>query len=247
MTGPKGANVVRLYFQKWNERKMNDAIDLFTDDCTYEDTLYPEKFVGKDQLRFHLLRVADALPASFAFVVDAVSEGEGEFVGVQWHVENDGKPLPFTRGSSMYTLDPTRTKIKSGFDVPEPTVKSGSFSLGVSTSNGGVWSLRSTLYCGQTIVVTPSPLLIHAPQCAASLCVQILSVVSKLLDSPKRALPLGAWFFYNWFVFLSNVAPGPNALSLDPATWKEVRWFTCLEKYLYAHWPSRHLWLGPPA
>jgi hypothetical protein len=163
MTGPKGADVVRLYFQKWNERKMNDAIDLFTDDCTYEDTLYPEKFVGKDQLRFHLLRVADALPASFAFVVDAVSEGEGEFVGVQWHVENDGKPLPFTRGSSMYTLDPTRTKIKSGFDVPEPTVKSGSFSLGVSTSKGGVWSLGSTLYCGQTIVVTPTLLLNLAP------------------------------------------------------------------------------------
>lgn len=62
-------------------------------------------------------------------------------------------------------------------------------------------------------------------QSAAYLYDQILSVVSKLLDSPKRALPLGAWLFYNWFVFLSNVAPGPNALSLDPATWKEVRGF----------------------
>lgn len=129
--GPQGADVVRRYFELWNERKMDEAISLFTEDCSYEDTLYPEVFAGKDQLRRHLLRVADALPDSFAFCVDTISDG-GDSIGVQWHVENAGSPLPFTRGSSMYRLDPTRTKIAYGFDVPEPTVKSGSFSLAVS-------------------------------------------------------------------------------------------------------------------
>lgn len=126
--------------------------------------------------------MADALPDSFEFVVDEMADGgDAGTVGVQWHVESDGKPLPFTRGSSMYKVDRRASKISYGFDVPEPTVKSGSVSLA------------------------------------------ILTVAGKLLDSPKRALPLAAWAFYCWFVFFSTVAPGPNALSLDPATWQEVR------------------------
>lgn len=51
-----GAKVVRSYFDLWNERKMEEAVELFSDNCTYEDTLYPEVFQGKEQLRAHLLR-----------------------------------------------------------------------------------------------------------------------------------------------------------------------------------------------
>jgi hypothetical protein len=58
---------------------------------------------------------------------------------------------------------------------------------------------------------------------SGSVSLAILTLAGKILDSPKRALPLAAWGFYCWFVFLSNVAPGPNALSLDPGTWQEVR------------------------
>jgi hypothetical protein len=56
--------------------------------------------------------VADALPDSFTFVVDDIADG-GDTVGVQWHVESQGKPLPFTRGSSMYKVD--GGKISYGF------------------------------------------------------------------------------------------------------------------------------------
>lgn len=232
----QGAALVRQYFALWNERRMAEAVDLFTEDCSYEDTLYSGKFEGRAALRKyvfkpwmgvsvcnairrvraggcwiggpinavrfnnifkkiikyyqpinpstprHLFRVADALPDSFSFVLDDIADGgDAGTVGVQWHVESDGKPLPFTRGSSMYKVDRRIGKISYGFDVPEPTVKSGSVSLA------------------------------------------ILTVAGKLLDSPKRALPLAAWAFYCWFVFFSTVAPGPNALSLDPATWQEVR------------------------
>lgn len=177
----QGAAVVKKYFELWNERRMSEAVELFSPDCVYEDTLYPGAFEGRDNLRKHLFKVADALPDSFAFVVDVISDGGDGNVGVQWHVESEGKQLPFTRGSSMYKVDARSGQITYGFDVPEPTVKSGSFSLA------------------------------------------ILTVAGKLIDSPKRALPLAAWAFYCWFVFLSTVAPGPNALSLDPATWQEVR------------------------
>jgi len=35
---------------------MQAAVDLFSEDCVYEDTLYPEKFQGKEQLKAHLFR-----------------------------------------------------------------------------------------------------------------------------------------------------------------------------------------------
>ena len=72
--GP-GAAAVRQYFDAWNRRDMAAACDLFSADCVYEDTLYPDSFKGKAALEAHLYRVADALPPSFAFVVDEVADG----------------------------------------------------------------------------------------------------------------------------------------------------------------------------
>lgn len=173
-------SVVEDYFNYWNERDMESAINLFDVDCTYEDTLYPGVFEGKSTLKSHLFSVADSLPTSFKFCLDVVSEDKNGNIGVQWHVENDGKPLPFTRGCSMYKVDPKTLKITSGFDVPEPVAKSGAFSL------------------------------------------FILKSASTFIDDQRKLIPFGAWVFYCWFLFLSNVAPGPNALQLDAGTWKEV-------------------------
>lgn len=174
--------VVLQYFEYWNQRDMESATSLFSTDCTYEDTLYPEKFRGQEDIKFHLLRVADSLPRKFRFVVDEItpaSSSEG-IVGVQWHVENGDQPLPFTRGSSIYKVN-NENKIYYGFDVPEPTVKSGGSSLA------------------------------------------LLKAASGIIEEPRKAIALGAWAFYCWFLFISNVAPGPNALQLDPATWQEVK------------------------
>lgn len=84
--------------------------------------------MGKAALRAHLVRVADALPPSFTFVIDEIADG-GDSVGVQWHVENNGQPLPFTRGCSIYKTG-ADGRLVYGFDVPEPAVlKPGSASL----------------------------------------------------------------------------------------------------------------------
>ena len=128
---------VREYFDCWNRRDMLSAVNLFTEDCRYEDTLYAGAFEGKKKVREHLLRVAGAVPDTFSFVVDDICAGGAEGglvnVGVQWHVEdrNSGKSLPFARGASMYKVDAGTGLIASGFDVPEPTLKSGGFSLGL--------------------------------------------------------------------------------------------------------------------
>ena len=130
----RGSQVITQYFECWNRREMDNAADLFDPDCIYEDTLYPEQFKGKDDIKFHLLRVADSLPSSFQFVVDEYSTGsdiKGQVtIGVQWHVESDGQQLPFTRGTSIYKVN-DKGLISYGFDVPEPTVKTGAFSLAI--------------------------------------------------------------------------------------------------------------------
>lgn len=175
-----GKDVVEEYFNYWNLRDMDSAINLFDVDCTYEDTLYPGVFQGRETLKKHLFSVADSLPTSFKFCLDVVSEDKNGNIGVQWHVENDDKPLPFTRGCSMYKVNMKSLKITEGFDVPEPVAKSGAFSL------------------------------------------FILKSASGFIDEPRKLIPFGAWIFYCWFLFISNVAPGPNALQLDSNTWKEV-------------------------
>jgi len=107
---------------------METACNCFSEDCVYDDTQYQGAFQGKEALKNHLNRVADALPPSFQFCIDDVADG-GDTVGVQWHVENNGNALPFTRGCSMYRADASGLLV-SGFDVPEPApFKPGSASL----------------------------------------------------------------------------------------------------------------------
>jgi len=110
---------VQRYFDAWNRRDMKEACAQFAEECAYEDTQYASSFVGKEALEAHLNRVAEALPPTFQFCIDDLADG-GSVVGVQWHVENQGKPLPFTRGCSMYRVDPSSGLLVSGFDVPEP-------------------------------------------------------------------------------------------------------------------------------
>ena len=120
---------IRAYFEAWNRRDMATACEQFDDECVYDDTQYAGAFSGKEALEAHLYRVADALPPTFQFCIDEVADG-GNKVGVQWHVENNGQPLPFTRGCSMYKASPVTGKLVYGFDVPEPApIKPGSASL----------------------------------------------------------------------------------------------------------------------
>ena len=153
---------VRRYFEAWNRRDMEAAVREFDEAACYEDTQYAGAFTGKEALKSHLFRVADALPPTFEFCIDDVADG-GDTVGVQWHVENGGVELPFTRGCSMYKADPRTGLLISGFDVPEPApFKPGSASLA------------------------------------------LLSVASKVIAEPVRAIPAVCWLLYVSIVFFSG-------------------------------------------
>jgi ketosteroid isomerase-like protein len=58
-------NAAERYFEAWNRRDMDAAIDVFADDCQYEDTVFPEPFDGKAALKKHLYLCADSMPSTF--------------------------------------------------------------------------------------------------------------------------------------------------------------------------------------
>jgi len=125
-----GSTPPEKYFNAWNRRDMDGAIQFFTEDLTYEDTVFAKPFVGKDALKKHLNICADAFPDSFAFVVDDIAnDRNNQKIGVRWHVESNGNSLPFTRGCSFYQITKNGL-IQDGIDFVEPAVfKLGGLSL----------------------------------------------------------------------------------------------------------------------
>mmetsp|Transcript_24177 Transcript_24177/g.67024 ORF Transcript_24177/g.67024 Transcript_24177/m.67024 type:complete len:631 (+) Transcript_24177:196-2088(+) len=115
------ANIAPLkYFEAWNRRDMDDAIRQFASDATYDDTAFPEPFVGQDALRKHLLLCAECFPPSFSFEVEDFVESDGA-VCIKWHVENNGEELPFTQGCSFYEIS-REGLISDGIDFLVPSV-----------------------------------------------------------------------------------------------------------------------------
>jgi len=123
--GAEKKTVVEKYFESWSARDINQAIELFTEDCVLQDTQYAGAFNGKNEIFSHLTNVEECLPKSFDFIVDEVvtvpssEAGTKEKIAALWHVENGGEPLSFTRGCSFYATDAKSGLIKSGIEIPE--------------------------------------------------------------------------------------------------------------------------------
>lgn len=127
------------YFRLWNARELDAIPSYFSPDLSYEDALYPRPFRGRDALRRHLRKAAQAVPADLAFVVDDVCEDVARNkCAVRFHLESSatGKAVPFSRGTSFFSGE-ARTDgthgywITSGWDVPEPFLKAGNAILGL--------------------------------------------------------------------------------------------------------------------
>lgn len=105
------------YFAAWNVRDMEAAAAIFTDDAVYDDTAFPGLLEGKAAIRKHLKLCSGSVPASFSFCVDEVvgNAAVDQKLLVRWHVEQDGKLMPFSRGLSFYQLQ--GDKIRKGVDI----------------------------------------------------------------------------------------------------------------------------------
>ena len=120
-------SVVERYFDAWNRRDMEAALDCLTEDCVYqtEDPVFVGTLNGKEEMRDHLVQNANVLPAAAKIVLDDLavdSFGQGT-IGTRWHLEVNGVALPNLQGCSMYTTDQTTGQIKTALDITEAPVK----------------------------------------------------------------------------------------------------------------------------
>lgn len=125
-------NKVIDFYEAWNCRDIDAAAECFVEDAFYDDKNFADPLVGKEEIRAHFRRCADAFPESFKFAVDDMAVDADQMkIGVKWHVEDEGKELPFTQGSSFYTLDRDSGLVTSGYDFVEGVIKPGDASLTV--------------------------------------------------------------------------------------------------------------------
>ena len=120
------ASIIEKYFQAWNARDMEAALDCFVEDCVYEteDPVFVDSFRGKEALRAHLLKNADTLPSACRIILDDLAiDTERGTSGVKWHLEVGGVAIPNLRGCSMYTIEAETGLLKSGYDVTEAPAK----------------------------------------------------------------------------------------------------------------------------
>ena len=173
--------VVRQYFEFWNERRMEEATSLFSPDATYEDTLYR-----------------------------SASKARRASIPLATCCQGASKELQICRGRANTSSCCIRREAaivgSNGMSRRKTASSCPSQEAPLSTK-----SIKTGKYA--TVLTCPSPRFSLA----------ILRQASTFIDSPIKAIPAAAWLFYCWFLFLSNVAPGPNALQLDPATWEEVK------------------------
>lgn len=127
-------SLIEQYFEAWNRRDMEAALECFADECVYatEDPVFVESFQGKDALRNHLNKNAESLPQSCRIILDDLAiDGVNGKYGVKWHLEIGGMAIPNLRGCSMYVSDLDSGLLTSGWDVTEAPVKVPRMAAGV--------------------------------------------------------------------------------------------------------------------
>ena len=121
--------VIQSFGEALNRRDIAAAIDFIDDECIYEDCNFPQPFLGKEAIREIFEEYCQNLPDDLQYVIDDLTEGAQNAVGVLWHVELDGIPFPNGRGVSFYRVSEKTGKLVFARDLVEPPIKPGKVSF----------------------------------------------------------------------------------------------------------------------
>ncbi|XP_068648728.1 uncharacterized protein [Aristolochia californica] len=125
------SDVVRGFYGGINSHDLVSVEDLIAEKCVYEDLIFAQPFTGRKAILEFFKKFIDYISIDLQFVIDDISEGDSEVVGVIWHLEWKGKPFPFSKGCSFYRLELINGKrqIIYGRDCVEPALKPGEMAL----------------------------------------------------------------------------------------------------------------------
>ncbi|KAK7253104.1 hypothetical protein RIF29_37542 [Crotalaria pallida] len=125
------AQVVRNFYARINAHDVDSVYNLISDNCVYEDLVFPRPFVGRQEILEFFKKFTNSTSIDLQFVIDDLSCEDSSSVGVIWHLEWKGKPFPFSKGCSFYRLEVINGKrqITYGRDSVEPAIKPGDAAL----------------------------------------------------------------------------------------------------------------------
>ena len=117
---------IRALYDAFNARDGPAVAALLADDVVYEDLLLGESTICRGKaafsgaLEWHPAFVSKKLnlPFDLQLIVDKVACDGQKSVGVEWHVEVDGKPFPLSRGLSLATTN-NEGKLERVVDIAE--------------------------------------------------------------------------------------------------------------------------------
>ncbi|KAF9601557.1 hypothetical protein IFM89_020385, partial [Coptis chinensis] len=136
------STIVRNFYSGINEHDLDSVKDLISENCVYEDLVFPQPFVGRQAILDFFKKFTDSISKDLQFVIDDISNEDSLAVGVTWHLEWKGRPFPFSRGCSFYRLEVVNGKkqIIYGRDSVEPSFKPGETAL--VAIKGVTWLLQ---------------------------------------------------------------------------------------------------------
>ncbi|XP_058736548.1 uncharacterized protein LOC131608958 isoform X1 [Vicia villosa] len=130
------STVVRNFYEGINRHDVDSVQYLISENCVYEDLVFPSPFVGRKEIIEFFKKFTDSTSLDLQFVIDDLSMEDSSSVGVTWHLEWKGKTFPFSKGCSFYRLEVINGKrqITYGRDSVEPAIKPGEATLTVIKS-----------------------------------------------------------------------------------------------------------------
>nr|AAP44755.1 hypothetical protein [Oryza sativa Japonica Group]ABG00035.1 expressed protein [Oryza sativa Japonica Group] len=191
-TGGRGGSplpdVIQQFYSSLNEKDSKRLENLIAPDCIIDDNAYYKLLDIKVLLVLHshitdLQRLMDAMGKNFKFAIDEVSQGVEPTFAVMWHLEWNGKTIPFTKGCSFYICSRKEAAlvIRKIHIFQESPVKPCKFSLeilniatnlfdtfpniaeGSQTRKGTVWGLPMDQNFSDDVMSLPEVYLVHSP------------------------------------------------------------------------------------
>ena len=218
---PQAHTVVQSMYAAINRRDVEGAIAYVDDDCLYEDLNFPTPFQGKAAVKHLFTESCNSIPDDLLFIIDDITTGDAQSVGILWHVELGGIPFPNGRGASFCKISNTTGKLIFARDLVEPPFKPGHISFFIirlvtplirqfmkphpTPSNASLPPLAER----EPKPVPPTPLAEHQ-------------------SKPASLVPLILWaiaLFYTYILLLSpsnQLLPGDPVWAIQPDTLQEV-------------------------